>query len=75
MVLDPTDKARALGAAQATAMDKATQESESDVEPVAASDADAAPVAASDAAWASMPTREIPGFKPNSTAFKPPSKS
>jgi hypothetical protein len=73
MVLDPADKARALGAAQAIAMDKAARES--DVERGAAAGADWEGDSVADAAWASTPTRAIPGSNPNSAICKPPSKN
>jgi hypothetical protein len=73
MVLDPADKARALGAAQAIAMDKAARES--DVERGVAADAEWEGDLGADAAWASTPTREIPGSETNSAACKPPSKN
>jgi hypothetical protein len=74
MVLDLADKARALGAAQANAMDKAEREldAEPDEERGAAVVAEWEGV---DADWALMPARKIPGFKPNSATCKPPSKN
>ena len=71
MVLDLADKARALGAAQANAMDKA--ERELDAEPD--EERGAADVEGAGAAWESTPTREIPGSEINSAACKPPSKN
>jgi len=69
MVLDPADKARALGAAQEIAMDKAARES--DVERGAAVGVEWVVV---DAGWGT-PIKAIPGSEINSAICKLPSKN
>jgi hypothetical protein len=72
MVLDPADKAHALGAAQVIAMYKAAQESDVERDGVWGAVVVDAEWVDADAERASTPIRKIPGSEPNSATCKPP---